>query len=493
MMAPAGSARPEVTMRRLRSPVLSLLSLLPSSALLVVGTSCTAPDTSEPAPGRRPNLVYIMADDLGWADLGSYGQAHIETPRLDRMAAEGTRFTQYYAGSTVCAPSRATLMTGQHTGHAWIRGNGEFPLRPEDVTVAEVLKEAGYATGVVGKWGLGVEDTEGRPGLQGFDFSYGILHHVYAHRQYAGHLWKNGEPVEVSRDDFVNDLFTDEALSFIRRNHETPFFLYLAYTSPHAELRVPEDSVAGYRGRFEETPYVNEDADADWPRAEPRKWSGYRSQPEPRATYAGMVSRIDRDVGRILDLLAELGLDDDTLVFFTSDNGPHKEGGHDPFFFPSAKPLRGFKRDLYEGGIRVPMIVRAPGRVPAGRTSDAAWAHWDVLLTFADLAGAVAPSGLDGVSRRAALESTSAPASAESAPLYWEFHERGFEQAVRLGKWKAVRHGTEEPLELYDLEADLSETTDVADWNPEVVAKFEAYLKTARTESPLWPVEETSR
>ncbi len=490
-MTPAESPEPEVTMRRLLAPAPLLRSLLFPGALLVVGTSCTSPpDTAAPVGERPPNLVYVMADDLGWADLGGYGQTLIRTPRLDRMAAEGTRFTQYYAGSTVCAPSRATLMTGQHTGHAWIRGNGEFPLRPEDVTVAEVLRDAGYATGMVGKWGLGVEDTEGRPDLQGFDFSYGILHHVYAHRQYAGHLWKNGERVEISREDFVNDLFTEEALGFVRRNRHRPFFLYLAYTSPHAELRVPEDSVAPYRGQFEETPFVNEKADADWPRAEPRKWSGYRSQTEPRATYAGMVTRIDRDVGRLLDLLAELGLDDDTIVFFTSDNGPHKEGGHDPFFFPSARPLRGFKRDLYEGGIRVPMIVRAPGRVPAGRTSDAVWAHWDVLPTFADLAGAEAPSGVDGVSVLGALESAVAPA--DRPPLYWEFHERGFEQAVRMGRWKAVRHGPGKPLELYDLETDLSEANDVADQHPEVGTRLEEYLASARTESPLWPVQETS-
>jgi len=471
-------------MRLLSQPALLLLLLL-----LGAGVACTsAPPAAEEASARPPSFVYIMADDLGWADLGSYGQARIDTPRLDRMAAEGTRFTQYYAGSTVCAPSRASLMLGQHTGHAWIRGNGEFPLRPEDVTVAEVLKEAGYATGVVGKWGLGVEDTPGRPDLQGFDYSYGILHHVYAHRQYAGHLWRNGEKVEVSREDFVNDLFTDEALGFIRRHRQEPFFLYLAYTSPHAELRVPEDSAAAYRGRFEETPFVNEKADADWPRAEPRKWSGYRSQPEPRATYAGMVSRIDRDVGRILDLLAELGLEEDTIVFFTSDNGPHQEGGHDPHFFPSAEPLRGIKRDMYEGGIRVPMIVRAPGRVPAGQTSDAVWAHWDVLPTLAALAGATAPPGVDGISMKAALEGEGGPG--ERPPLYWEFHERGFEQAVRMGKWKAVRHGLDRPVELYDLDADLSEETDVAGTNPEIVARVEEYLKGARTESTLWPLEE---
>jgi arylsulfatase A-like enzyme len=466
-----------------------------AAAILAATPSCTrlSGDSGHPdeaAYARRPNLVYIMADDLGWADLGRYGQELIQTPRLDRMAAEGIRFTQYYAGSTVCAPSRAALMLGQHTGHAWIRGNGEFPLRAEDVTVAEVLKDAGYATGVVGKWGLGVEDTPGRPDRQGFDFSYGILHHVYAHRQYVGHVWRNGERIQVSRDVFVNDLFTREALDFVRRHRDEPFYLYLAYTSPHAELRAPEDSVAPYRGRFEETPYVNAKADANDPRVEPRKWSGYRSQPEPRATYAGMVSRIDRDVGRLLDLLDELDLADETVVFFTSDNGPHEEGGHDPHFFPSAEPLRGIKRDLYEGGIRVPMIVRAPGRVPAGRTSGAVWAHWDVLPTLADLAGAEAPPGIDGISVRSVLEGGEPPA--ERPPLYWEFHERGFEQAVRMGKWKAVRHGPDAPLELYDLEADLSETTDVAAEHPEVVRRIEEYLETARTESPLWPTEKVS-
>jgi arylsulfatase A-like enzyme len=313
---------------------------------------------------------------------------------------------------------------------------------------------------------------------------------VYAHRQYLGHLWRNGEKVEVSRDAFANDLFTREALDFIRRHRDGPFYLYLAYTSPHAELRAPEDSVAPYRGRFEETPFVNEEADADYPRAEPRKWSGYRSQPEPRATYAGMVSRIDRDVGRVLDLLGELGIDDETIVFFTSDNGPHEEGGHDPHFFPSAEPLRGIKRDLYEGGIRVPMIVRAPGRVPAGRTSDAVWAHWDVLPTLAELAGTESPEAVDGVSVRSVLEGGEPPA--ERPPLYWEFHERGFEQAVRMGRWKAVRHGTGQPLELYDLEVDLSESTNVAAEQPDVVERIEDYLETARTESPLWPVEGAS-
>ena len=315
---------------------------------------------------------------------------------------------------------------------------------------------------------------------------------MYAHRQYAGHLWKNGERVEISRDDFVNDLFTDEALGFIRRHQEGPFFLYLAYTSPHAELRVPEDSAAEYRGRFEETPFVNEKADADWPRAEPRKWSGYRSQPEPRATYAGMVSRIDRDVGRILDLLADLDLDDDTIVFFTSDNGPHQEGGHDPHFFPSAEPLRGIKRDMYEGGIRVPMIVRAPGRVPAGRHERRGLgplgrpAHAGRSGRGHDAPGRRRRLGArraggrgrrGGAPARSTGSSTSAASSRRSG---W-------------GSGRPCATGRTSRSSCTTSTTDLSEETDVAAENPEVVARLEEYLSGARTESSLWPLEETAR
>jgi len=478
--------------RSTKASVLRLATTLAPALCAVVFVSCVGADGKKGSVderGRRPpNLIYVMADDLGWRDLGSYGQEKIRTPRLDRMAAEGLRFTQYYAGSTVCAPSRASLMTGMHTGHAWIRGNGEFPLRPEDLTVAEVLKTAGYRTGMVGKWGLGLEDNDGRPDRQGFDFSYGILHHIHAHRQYTDRLFRDGRRVDVSPESYVNDLFTEAALDFVRGSREQPFFLYLAYTAPHAELRVPEDSLGEYRGRFPEVPFVNEKADAVFPVQPPWKWAGYRSQREPRAAFAGMVTRLDRDVGRLLDLLAERGIDDDTIVFFTSDNGPHEEGGHDPHFFPSAEPLRGIKRDLYEGGIRVPMIVRGPG-VPAGRTSGAVWAHWDVLPTLAELAGAAVPGGLDGVSQRAVL--LGGEPLGEHPPLYWEFHERGFEQAARIGKWKAVRHAPDRPVEVYDLEADESESTDVAVGHPDVARRLEAFLTGARTESPLWPVGAT--
>ena len=432
------------------------------------------------AQPRKPNIIFIHADDLGYGDLSCYGQQRFRTTHLDRMAAEGTRFTNYYSGSTVCAPSRAALLTGLHTGHAHIRGNGEYPLRPEDVTIAEVLQRAGYRTAVVGKWGLGTEDTTGRPDKQGFDEQFGFLHHRHAHRQYTDHLWKNVErfPVDPEKD-FVNDLFTTEALGFISRNKQQPFFLYLAYTNPHAEIRVPEDSLAEYRGKFPETPFVNQTADK-------HPSVGYRSQPAPHAAFAAMITRMDRDIGRVLIHLKEQGLDENTIVFFTSDNGPHEEGGADPKFFDSNGVLKGIKRDLYEGGIRVPMIVRWPGRVKAGAVSDQVWAHWDFLPTAAEIAGAKAPSGIDGVSMLATLQGRPQP---EHPYLYWEFHERGFQQAVRMGDWKAVRLKQGSPLELYDLKRDMGETTNIARERPHVVRQIEKILDGARSESSIWPVQ----
>jgi arylsulfatase A len=443
---------------------------------------------------RPPNILLIQADDLGYGDLSAYGQARFQTPALDRLAREGMRFTQYYSGSTVCAPSRAVLMTGMHTGHAWIRGNGalpagDTPLRPEDVTIAEVLRDAGYRTAVIGKWGLGQPGSTGQPDRQGFDHAFGVLDHRHAHRQFTDHLWRNGERVAVDLEkEYVNDLFTKEADTFIARSADPrPFFVYLNYTVPHAELRVPEDSIEPFRGRFPEQPFVNAAADARPVGARADVASlGYRSQPAPRAAFAAMVTRMDRDIGRLMDRLAELGIDRQTLVMFTSDNGPHREGGADPVFFNSSGPLRGIKRDLYEGGIRVPGIARWTGTIPAGRVSDQVWAHWDVLPTLADIAGAKAPAGLDGLSMRRALRGEPQP----SHPfMYWEFHERGFQQAVRMGRWKAVRLKRGSALELYDLEADPGEQKELAASHPDVVAKIDAYLETARTESSRWPVK----
>ncbi len=439
----------------------------------------------------RPNVLLIQADDLGYGDLSAYGQSRFETPALDRLAKEGIRFTQYYAGSTVCAPSRTALMTGLHTGHAWIRGNGgmpggDVPLRLEDVTIAEVLRDVGYRTAVIGKWGLGQPGTTGEPNKQGFDYAFGFLDHRHAHRQFTDHLWRNGEQLAVDIDrDYVNDLFTKEAAAFIERSDARPFFVYLNYTVPHAELRVPDDSLAQFHERFPEQPFVNKAADEKPTGARPELPSlGYRSQPEPHAAFAAMIVRMDRDIGRLADLVRTGGLERRTLVLFISDNGPHQEGGGDPLFFKSAGGLRGIKRDLYEGGIRVPMIARWPGVIPAGRSSDHVWAHWDVLPTLAEIAGARAPNGLDGMSMVRALRGEPQPTHDF---FYWEFHERGFQQAVRMGRWKAVRLKSGEPLELYDLEADPHEERNVAAANPTVVAGVETYLRAARSESERWP------
>lgn len=428
---------------------------------------------------RKPNIVFIMADDLGYGDLSCYGQKKFATPRLDRMAAEGTRFTQYYAGSTVCAPSRSVLMTGLHTGHTRIRGNARHPLLPEDVTVAEVLKAAGYATGIMGKWGLGEDGSTGVPNRQGFDEWFGYLNQAHAHRHFTDHLFRNEENVKVDpAKEYTHDLFTEEALKFVRKNREKPFFLYLPYTVPHAELWVPEDSLKEFRGKFPEKPFTNATADK-------HPSAGYRSQKEPNAALAAMVTRLDRDVGRLLDLLKELGLDGDTLVLFTSDNGPHKEGGRDPAFFDSSGPLRGIKRDLTDGGIRVPMIARWPGKVPAGRTSEQVWSHCDFLATAADAAGAKAPEG-DGLSMLPALLGKE---QLSHEFLYWEFHEKGFQQAVRMGDWKGIRSAVGAPLEVFNLKDDVGERDNVAAKNPEIVSKIEAHLKAARSESEHWPIK----
>jgi arylsulfatase A-like enzyme len=460
--------------------------------LLVAGAIAGwSPDLSAVQRTTPPNILLIQADDLGYGDLSVYGQTRFTTPNLDRLAREGTRFTQYYAGSTVCAPSRASLMTGRHTGHASIRGNGapaagDVPLRADDVTIAELLKGAGYRTAIVGKWGLGQPGTTGTPEAQGFEHAFGFLDQRHAHRQFTDHLWRNGKSVPTSlENEYVNDLFTKEAIAFVERADPRPFFLYLNYTVPHAELRVPEDSLAPFRGRYEERPFSNGVADAKPAGALLEGPSlGYRSQPLPFAAFAGMITRMDRDIGRLADLLAARGIDRRTLVMFTSDNGPHQEGGADPAYFKSAGGLRGIKRDLYEGGIRVPMIARWPGTIPEGRVSDQVWAHWDMLPTLADVAGVRPPDSLDGVSMSGALRGA---APVEHAPLYWEFHERGFQQAARIGGWKSVRLKIGAPIELYDLSADPQEQHDVATAHPDIVSRMDAYLRTARTESERWP------
>jgi arylsulfatase A-like enzyme len=425
------------------------------------------------AADRKPNIVFILADDLGYGDVGCYGQKVIRTPHIDRMAAEGLRFTQAYAGSTVCAPSRCCLMTGLHTGHCRIRGNARVPLEPGDRTVAELLKDAGYATGLCGKWGLGEAGSTGVPNRKGFDFFFGYLNQHHAHNYFPDFLWRDERKVELPNVVANNvaskklvyspDLITKEALGFIDANKDRPFFLYYAPTLPHANneakkegMEIPSDA-----------PYTNE------------KW------PQAQKNHAAMITRLDADVGKLLDKLKELGLDENTIVFFSSDNGPHREGGGDPTFFHSSGPLRGIKRSMTEGGIRVPMVVRWPGQVKSG-TSDYVWAFWDFLPTAAELAGAKAPAGLDGRSIVHVLRGREVEKPSEF--LYWEFHEQGSKQAVRMGKWKAIRNKLGEPLELYDLERDIGERENLAPRHREIIARVETYLQTARTESKQWPL-----
>jgi arylsulfatase A len=476
-------------------------------AALLLGialTSCApagAARTGSTPQDRPPNIVFIIADDLGYGDVGAYGQQKIRTPRLDEMARGGTRFTQFYAGSPVCAPSRSVLMTGQHSGHTPIRGNkevdpiGQEPLPGASVTLAEVLREAGYATGAFGKWGLGPPGSEGAPIRQGFDYFFGEIDQRRAHFYYPEFLFRGDERVPlpnrirpdpntvgagwaIERGVYSHDAIADEALAFISQHRDEPFFMYVPFTIPHAELQAPEDAYAPYldasgKSIFPETPFPG---------------AHYGPQPMPHATYAAMVSRMDRDVGRILDRLRELGLDRNTLVFFTSDNGPSVEGGSDPEFFDSNGPFRGAKRDVYEGGIRVPMIAWGPGRVPAGQTSDHVWTLWDVLPTFADLAGARAPAGIDGLDMAPALRGAPAP---RHPFLYWEFHEQGGKQAVRQGNWKAVRLNVianrRAPLELYDLATDPAEERDVAAAHPEIVREMERIMEREHTPSRVFP------
>jgi arylsulfatase A len=453
-------------------------------AAAVAGLVAAAHPAVQPAPAR-PNIILIQADDLGYGDLSAYGQANFKTPALDALAAGGTRFTQYYAGSTVCAPSRAALLTGLHTGHASIRGNLELPLPEADVTLAMALHDAGYRTAVIGKWGLGNPGTSGEPKKKGFEYSFGFLDQRHAHRQYTDHLFRNSEraPTDLERD-YVNDLFTRETLAFIDATDPRPFFIYLNYTVPHAELRVPEDALQPWRGKFPETPFVNKRGD-DTPTGTDAEVAPYRSQETPKAAFAAMITRMDRDIGTIVERLRASGIDRNTVILFTSDNGPHQEGGAAPQYFKSSGGLRGIKRDLYEGGIRVPFIASWPGTIPAGRVSAQPWAHWDLFPTLAEIAGAKTPAGLDGRSMVGALKGQNQPHD----PFYWEFHERGFQQAARLEHWKGVRVAKDAPLELYDLEKDPHETTNVASAHADVVKRIDDYLKIARTESSLWPIK----
>lgn len=410
----------------------------------------------------KPNIIYILADDMGVYDLGCYGQEMIQTPHLDKMAQEGIRFTEHYAGSTVCAPSRGALMSGKHTGHGYIKGNfameseGNLPLPAETVTIAEILKAAGYKTGVIGKWGLGGPNDHGHPNEQGFDYSFCYLDQRLAHEFYPDHLWRNYEKVILNNNHYSHDLFAKDARRFIRKNKDESFFLYLPFTIPHGKYQVPDDQ-----------PY----SDKSWP--------------QPEKNYAAMITRMDKDIGEIFSLLDSLGLDENTVVFFASDNGGTKRMSP---FFNSNGPFKGFKGDAYEGGIRAPLIVRWPGEIAAGRTSNHISAFWDMLPTFAEIAGTTAPENIDGISLLPDL--FNAPQK-EHEFLFWSYFTYNYNwspgadfprnqlesMAVRMGKWKAVRNNLknnpEAPMELYNLIEDIEEENNIADQFPAVVKKME--------------------
>lgn len=473
-------------MRRISTFALPLLLLLCFSASV---------------QAAQPNIIFILVDDLGYGDLGCYGQKVIKTPRLDQMAAEGMRFTDFYAGNTVCAPSRSVLMTGQHMGHTHVRGNASGPnmakqsLRAEDVTVAEVLKSAGYRTALCGKWGLGDEAPGGRTGLprrQGFDFFYGYLNQVHAHNYYPEFLWRNEEKAELDnvvqrmdrtyggftggwatkKVEYSHDLIAAEAINFIRESaaentKDAPFFLYLSLTIPHAN-----NEATKMTGDGQEVPDYGIYAEKDWP--------------DQDKGQAAMISRMDTDIGRILDLLKELGIDEETVVMFSSDNGPHNEGGHDPKRFVPAGPLQGMKRDLYEGGIRVPLIVRWPGTTPAGTTSSHVGYFGDLMATVAELTSATPPPKIDSVSFAPSIRGEYDKQLSHEY-LYWEFYEQGGKQAVRSGDWKAIRMPwMTGNTQLFDLSSDIGETKDVAADNPDVVEKLESMMADAHDPHPNW-------
>lgn len=467
-----------------------------------VGIIGCSPQNSGRKENTQPNIIYILADDMGYGDLGCYGQILLKTPHIDKMAAEGLRFTQHYAGSPVCAPSRASLMTGRDPGHCWVRGNyetgphgfgGELELRPQDLTLAEVAKQAGYQTAVIGKWGMGMDGTTGEPNQQGFDYSYGFLNQAHAHWQFPRYLYRNGKKELVAqnqegkRNYFSNDIFTDDALKFIRIHRDQPFFLYLSFTTPHAEMLVPEDSIfKSFKGKFKEKPFVRGTQGSNG--KDPL--GVYHSQPHPKAAFAAMITHIDNDVHRIITELKHLGIDENTLIMFSSDNGPHREGGHDPGYFNSNGRFRGGKRDLYEGGIRVPFIVRWPGTIKAGRVSDHISAFWDILPTIGDIAGIEIPdSATEGLSLMPTLLGNREEQKQHNY-LYWEFHENKYsDQALRKGNWKAVRHDPDKSLELYNLKTDPAEKRDVAEQNPKIVEKMERIMKTARVDNPYFPLK----
>ncbi len=451
---------------------------------------------------RPPNIVLIVADDLGYGEVGCYGQKWIKTPHIDRIAAQGIRFTQHYSGQAVCAPSRCALMTGYHMGHAEIRSNGnppgrgkanpgqmyfpgQHPISDSAVTIFKSLKQKNYATAAIGKWGLGSHGSSGDPKNQGVDLFYGYNCQIHAHNHYPKFLWRNdvrepqpGNDRSASGETWSQDQFVTEALQFVDENKQQPFFLYLPFAVPHLAIQAPDEAISAYRKTIPEADYEHR---------------GYIEHPTPRAGYAAMVTRMDEGIGQIMDRIKSHGLDDNTLVIFTSDNGPTFErlGGADSDFFESSGPLRGRKGRLLEGGIRVPLVARWPGKIKPGQTSDHISAFWDYLPTLCDIAGVKTPEGIDGISFAPTLLGDDNQREHEF--LYWEFRSYGGQQALRMGNWKAIRQGMgknhDAPIELYDLQNDIGESNNVAADHPQILSTVKAIMKQQHTPSKRFPIK----
>jgi arylsulfatase A-like enzyme len=435
------------------------------------------------ADTKKTNIILIMVDDAGYGDFGCYGQKLFTTPNIDRMAASGMLFTQHYSGSTVCAPTRCSIMNGVHTGHAFVRGNrevqpeGQAPIPSDMITIPKLLRKAGYVTGMFGKWGLGAPKSSGDPMNQGWDEFFGYNCQRQAHTFYPKHLWHNSEKVMLNGKTYSHDLIQEKALQFIRDNEKKSFFAYLPLTIPHAAMQCPEEDVAPFRKKFPQ--FENKIG----------KYSHGSIIRNPVAAFAGMMTRMDRGIGQILDLLNELDIAENTLVLFTSDNGPHYEGGHQPGFFNSNGPLKGHKRDLYEGGIRVPLIAYWPGKIKSGSVSNHICAHWDLMPTFCELAKISEPNHTDGISYIPALKGKK---QKKHAYLYWEFHSYGNAQAIRMGDWKGIRlkvkNNPNAPIQLFNLKKDIGETNNIADNHPDIIRRITKLFKTAHTPSERFPL-----
>ncbi len=465
------------------------------------------------AQNQPPNVIYILADDLGYGELESYGQTLIKTPNLSRLADQGMRFTQHYSGSPVCAPSRCTLLTGKHTGHCQVRDNyelggfadstefGQLPLEEGTYTLGHMMQDAGYETAIIGKWGLGGPNSTGIPTEQGFDYFYGYLDQKQAHNHFPSHLWRNTEWATLANGyfhphqqfegmdpldpnaydrykgiDYAPDLMADEAETFIRQNADGPFFLYFAHTVPHLALQVPDEELDIYDNLLSELPYDGS--------------QGYLPHIRPQSAYAAMITRMDKHIGRIMDVVEELGIIEETLIIFSSDNGPTYVGGVDTEQFQSSGELRGRKGEVYEGGIRVPMIAFWPGTIEFGSVSDHVSAFWDIMPTLADLNGITLTTNVDGISFLPVLKGLQPPLSSD---MYWEYHGRNWEgaQAARIGPWKAVRlgghHDPSAPVQLYNLETDPLESLNIASEHPAIVQQLLSLMQSrSPSKIPRW-------